>query len=316
VSRRRPATSRAVHGPYNYPFSDTLTDAEQRENPPAGPVRPERGRRARRGVIRRHGGGPARRELGRHLGSVERRPPLRPVRDPQGHRQRLRDPHAPPRRPARDQRVRRPLPGGRGSLPRSGSVPAEHAGRDPGQRARPSPRRRGRRRRARADLGPVSALRSSELGRGGVAGHPVVPRHPGRQPRLSRRELPPSVRDGSSRVVKWLGLHGAWRLDQQPDDRAHSAPRLFGGERGTPPYAPSTGSTRTPSSRALSCASCCASRTARPQPPSASIMSLEWVTGSRLPSSSMRDPLSSWISSTTGTLTRWWTFVVRPARGT
>jgi FAD/FMN-containing dehydrogenase len=31
VSRRRPATSRAVHGPYNYPFSDTLTDAEQRE---------------------------------------------------------------------------------------------------------------------------------------------------------------------------------------------------------------------------------------------------------------------------------------------
>jgi FAD/FMN-containing dehydrogenase len=31
LSPRRPATSRAVRGPYNYPFSDTLTDAEQRD---------------------------------------------------------------------------------------------------------------------------------------------------------------------------------------------------------------------------------------------------------------------------------------------
>jgi Cholesterol oxidase, substrate-binding len=31
VSRRRPARSRVVRAPYNYPFSDTLTEAEQRE---------------------------------------------------------------------------------------------------------------------------------------------------------------------------------------------------------------------------------------------------------------------------------------------
>jgi FAD/FMN-containing dehydrogenase len=31
VSRRRPASSRLVRAPYNYPFSDTLTDAEERD---------------------------------------------------------------------------------------------------------------------------------------------------------------------------------------------------------------------------------------------------------------------------------------------
>ena len=40
------------------------------------------------------------------------------------------------------------------------------------------------------------------------------------------------------------------------------------------------------------------------QPPSASITSLEWVTGRRLPSSSMREPEASSISSSTRTFTR------------
>lgn len=42
----------------------------------------------------------------------------------------------------------------------------------------------------------------------------------------------------------------------------------------------------------------------RGQPLSSSMTSLEWVTGSRLPSSSMRDPVTVSISSRTRTLTR------------
>ncbi len=82
-------------------------------HPRADPGRPERGGGARAGVLRRHGRVARRRALGRHLGGVEGRPALRAARDAAGHRERLRHPHAPPGRPARDQRVRPPLHLGR-----------------------------------------------------------------------------------------------------------------------------------------------------------------------------------------------------------
>ena len=50
--------------------------------------------------------------------------------------------------------------------------------------------------------------------------------------------------------------------------------------------------------------------------PRTSITSLEWVTGMRLPSSSMWVPSCPGARSSTRTLTRWWTCAARPARGT
>ena len=47
-----------------------------------------------------------------------------------------------------------------------------------------------------------------------------------------------------------------------------------------------------------------------------SITSFEWVNGIRFPSSSMREPLSVSISSSTRTFTRWWTLASSPSRGT
>jgi hypothetical protein len=91
------------------------------------------------------------------------------------------------------ERVRRPLPGGRGALSRSRPLPPQHAGRDPGHRPRPSARHRSRRRSAGAALGALPASRSPRVERRGLARHPVVPRHPRRLPRhraVDVRELP------------------------------------------------------------------------------------------------------------------------------
>ena len=110
VSPRRPASSRLVRAPYNYPFSDTLSDAEQRDirrrilSDPSEAV--ALGQESYADTVASLGA----ERLGRHLGSVEGRPALRPAGDAPGHRERLRHPHAPPGRPARHQRVRRPLP--------------------------------------------------------------------------------------------------------------------------------------------------------------------------------------------------------------
>ena len=73
VSAERPAGSREVTKPYNYPFSDTLTDAEQEEVRHADPLRPERGGAARAGVLRRHRRRAGQREVRGHLGSGEGR---------------------------------------------------------------------------------------------------------------------------------------------------------------------------------------------------------------------------------------------------
>ncbi len=110
------------------------------------------------------------------------------------------------------------------------------------------------------------AARSSALGRRRVARHPHVPRHPRRQPRLpghralSARELPSALRDRPPGVVEGLGLHAPRPLDRPPPHRRHvpnafrpAAPRA---RPGTPPSAHSTASTRTACSRARCCGCC------------------------------------------------------------
>jgi hypothetical protein len=62
----------------------------------------------------------------------------------------------------------------------------------------------------------------------------VLPRHPGRQPRLPGHralglcQLPAPVRHRPPRMVKRLGLHRARGVDEPQDDRPHPAPRLSG----------------------------------------------------------------------------------------
>ena len=218
VSPQRPASSRPVDAPYNFPFSDTLTTAEQRAirrqvvSDPSAAV--ALGQASYADTV----AGLAAENSGDIWGAAKdvllyvRPSTLRVTANGYAVLTRRRD----------VQRVinlfTRRYQQLVAALPRAGPVPDEHAGRDPRHRPGPSARRRGRRRPARAPVGTRAARRSSGVGRGRVAGHPVVPGHPGRRSRLSRhralglRDVPAAVRDRPAEWSKgWAyTARGAW----------------------------------------------------------------------------------------------------------
>ena len=240
VSPRRPASSRLVRAPYNYPFADTLSDAEQRAIRGRILADPSEavalGQESYADTVASLGA-----ERSADLWGASKdvllyvRPAtLRVTANGYAILTRRRD----------VQRVisefARHYTSVVSRYRAEGLLSAQHAGRDPGHRARRSPRPRRRRRPARAALGARSARRPPGVGRRRLARHPVVPRHAGGRPRLPGhralgvRQLPPSVRPGASRVVQGLGVHRARRVDEPQDHRAHRARRVQRLERRGP----------------------------------------------------------------------------------